>query len=348
VLLAEVALLDGVDRVLGARTRVRFHLGTSDVGARVVCAGGALRPGERREARIVLDEPVVARAGDRFVLRSASPLETIGGGVVGDPSPERRRPRPRAARAAAAADRLRFMLAEAGAHGVALDQLSVRAGVPPDAVPALVRGLGADVSRVGGRLYAASTIDQLRGQVEGTVARYHDEHPLDPGVPLQLVRVRTGAEGGIADDVIQRLVADGALELDGALVRRSGWSPRLTAAQERTRGELLATLERAGKEPPSVAELAAIHGSSTLDLLRLLEREGAIVQVESDRYYLRSVAEALAGALRAGMAPGREYPPPELREILGLSRKYLIPFLEYCDRAGVTQRRAAGRVVRPL
>jgi selenocysteine-specific elongation factor len=82
-------------------------------------------------------------------------------------------------------------------------------------------------------------------------------------------------------------------------------------------------------------------------LLRYLERAESIVQVETDRYYARRPLHEMITALRAGMTPGREYAPPELRDILGLTRKFLIPFLEYCDRAGVTERRGGGRVVRP-
>jgi len=81
LLLSRVALLSAMSRPLGPRTTVRFHLGTADVGARIVKAGGPIGPGERAGVRVVLDAPVVARAGDRFVLRGASPLVTIGGGT---------------------------------------------------------------------------------------------------------------------------------------------------------------------------------------------------------------------------------------------------------------------------
>ena len=108
----------------------------------------------------------------------------------------------------------------------------------------------------------------------------------------------------------------------------------------------MAALERAGREPPAVGELEASYGPHTASLLRLLERAELIVQVETDRYYARGAVDAMTAELRRRMAPGREYAPPELRDILGFSRKYLIPFLEYCDRVGITERRPAGRVVK--
>jgi selenocysteine-specific elongation factor len=91
VVRADATLLPGAP-TLRPRTKVRFHLATSDVGARVVAVGSPVGAGESRPVRIVLDEPVMARAGDRFVLRSASPLATIGGGVITDPLAGRRAP----------------------------------------------------------------------------------------------------------------------------------------------------------------------------------------------------------------------------------------------------------------
>jgi selenocysteine-specific elongation factor len=129
---------------------------------------------------------------------------------------------------------------------------------------------------------------------------------------------------------------------------RRGWAPELTPVQSRIAAELVASLELAGREPPAVTELEPRFGELTVPLLRHLERNGTVVQVELDRYYARSSVDQLVTALRNGMQPGQEYGPAELRELLGVSRKFLIPFLEYCDRTGITERRSAGRVVAPV
>jgi selenocysteine-specific elongation factor len=104
-------------------------------------------------------------------------------------------------------------------------------------------------------------------------------------------------------------------------------------------------LSAAGREPPSVRELSEVHGVETEGLLRLLERDGAVVQIEPTRYYAAAAVKELLAVLRQGMADGRPYGPAELREMLGFSRKYLIPFLEYCDRSEITVREADGRVL---
>jgi selenocysteine-specific elongation factor len=347
VLRADATLLDDAPEALRPRTRVRFHLGTVDVGARVVAAGGPIAPGTTRPVRVVLDEPVVARAGDRFVLRRTSPVETIGGGVVTDPAPPRRRARPWPEAGLPIERRAALVLAEAGGEGVEEGSLPIRLGVRPGALPELLRCLGTEVVRAGARLFARATRDHLAHALVAAVDAAHAGQPLEPGAPLQTVRAGVRERPELVDLVLRELVDGGVLEVAGGIIRRRGWTPRLTPAQETTRRELLATLRAAGAEPQSVQELAAsAEGAATFfALLRILEREGVVVQVEPDRFYAADVVAELVGLLRNALQTGREYTPGELRDVLGVSRKYLIPFLEYCDRTGITERRAGGRVL---
>jgi selenocysteine-specific elongation factor len=103
-------------------------------------------------------------------------------------------------------------------------------------------------------------------------------------------------------------------------------------------------LATAASEPPSVSELSSSLAADVLPVLRFLERTGRVVSVDEGRYYARPALDGLVSTLRSGMIGGKEYGPAELRALIGLSRKYLIPFLEYCDRVGVTERRQAGRI----
>ena len=75
----------------------------------------------------------------------------------------------------------------------------------------------------------------------------------------------------------------------------------------------------------------------------LRSRDGVLVAVEPARYYRAETVDELVARLRAGMALDAGYGPSELRELLGFSRKFLIPFLEYCDRVGVTRRDLEGK-----
>jgi selenocysteine-specific elongation factor len=177
------------------------------------------------------------------------------------------------------------------------------------------------------------------------VMDHHDRHPLEPGAPLQAVRASAhAAHAAVVAAAIDRLVRDGEIAVDGSVARASGWAPRLNDVDRQLSERAMALLVKSGPEPPTVPELGAVLGTDVVPVLRFLEREGRVVPVEANRYYERGVLERLVGALREGMRAGQEYGPAELRDLLGFSRKFLIPFLEYCDRVGLTERRSGGRV----
>lgn len=344
VVRADVALLDGVPRALRPREWVRLHLGTTEVGARVVAAGGPLVPGERRGARLVLDAPLVARAGDRFVLRLASPAMTVGGGVVVDPSPQHRRARPWPV-GLDATERLRLVLEDGGEHGVDVSTLPVRLGLPPADCDTLVADAGW-LERSGELCFLSTVVAGVSDRLAAAIARHHEEQSLDEWVPRAALRARVAVPEPIGELALRRLIEAGTMEQGAGGVRRRGWSVSLNAGQEAARAWLLERLQRAAAEPPSVGELRSEReGNDPTPLLRILERERLVVQVEADRFYAADCIQYMVARLRQGMEPGRVYGPAELRELVGTSRKYLIPFLEYCDRQRITERRQDGRVL---
>jgi selenocysteine-specific elongation factor len=138
----------------------------------------------------------------------------------------------------------------------------------------------------------------------------------------------------------------GEIESFGPLLRKRGWVPTLTERDVEASNRLAHDICAGEQEPPSVGDLVSRYGSSVQALLRFLERQGRIVQVEVDRYYDRDVLEQMVAQLKGKLIPGQVYVPAQLRDVLGSSRKYLIPFLEFCDRSGVTERRGDGRVLR--
>jgi len=345
VLRADLTLLGNTVAALSPRASVRFHLGTTEVGARVVTPGGALSPGETKAGRVVLDAPVVVRAGDRFVIRGGSPVSTLGGGVVVDPHPAHRRARPWTAQHDSFDARLSLALREAGGEGLGIADLPVRVGASPSDVAACLEP-HKDVLRIGARIFDRAYRDELVSSLAEAVARHHQRNPLDAGVLLQTIRARVVGRSELLDDAVRTAVISGHLEtIENGLVRRTGWRPTLSNDQTDLKATLAGALRTAGPEPPSLGELSAAHGPSVVPIIRMLEREGTIVPVESDRYYDAGALTALVDRLRNGMIGGREYTPSELRDVIGLSRKYLIPFLEYCDRRGITERRSTGRVL---
>src|SRR5690349_14250048 len=219
VLRGDVTLLAGTVSILSPRAVVRFHLGTSEVGARVVTPGGPLAAGETRAARIVLDEPVVARAGDRFVFRGGSALTTLGGGVIVDPHPSHRRARPWIAPHDSVAERLALALREAGGAGLDVQELTVRLGGSPGDVALLVAESTPDVVRIANRLFDREYRDEILTSLLREVDNHHAQNPLEPGAALQTVRARLSGRAELVDDAIRLAVDRGAVEVVGGSIR---------------------------------------------------------------------------------------------------------------------------------
>lgn len=341
VLRAEVTLAAGVK--LGPRTRVRFHVGTSEVGARVLIPADGTAA-ETQPARIALDTPVVLRAGDRFVLRRSSPLETIGGGIVVDPLPPRRaRPWPAGL---PTTERLERMIDESATAGTPVRRLPQRLGIRPADVPAAVASLKGTAEQIGDRLWMSASLEDLSKAIRRHVADHHRQKPLDKGAPVNDLRARTRVPDALFDHVLADLVASRKLVNEAGVVRQPGFSAGLSDVEDRIAKAALAELAAAGAEPPTVAEMAPRLGSQLPNVMRFLERTGEVVQVEPGRYYTKSALQGFLDRLQALMPEQRQYTPAELREALGTSRKFLIPLLEYTDRQGLTIRGDTGRTWR--
>ena len=347
---AEITLNDAI--TLGPRTKLRFHVGTSDVGATITFTDQPKpqpkpqpeRPGPRpgpRPGRLRFDQPIVLRAGDRFVLRRTSPLETIGGGTIIDPlTPRRSRP---ITKNEERRTLLRLYMEEAGSAGLDLTILPQRLGLKPSDVEPLVKTLKSDAVRVGNRIWSSAVAEQASKAIRKQVADHHKAKPLEKGAPVSDLRASACVAPELFDHLLNDLVASKKLSSDGGLIRQPGFSVELSGAEDKLAKSVMADLESAGAEPPSVGELTQKFGDRVGNILRFLERNQSVVKVEPDRYYAAGALQTLLDRLADVMHENREYSPAELREALGTSRKYLIPLLEYCDRRALTIRTDTGR-----
>lgn len=346
---AVITLEPAMVATLTPRTRLRLHAGASEVGARLVSA--APEPGASAAAlmRVTTDAPLVIRGGDRFVLRLPAPVRTIGGGVVIDPY-ARRRPLPRPSSeemdklSTESATRLGYMLEAESARGVRAQDIPVRAGCAPARVQSLIEQTGAWTGAH--NLFTPFAVEQAMASVRRIIAEYEITSPLSLGVPARTLREGLRVDEELADISIREMERAGEIESQGPLVRKTGWVPSPSERDVEASNHLVHDICAGTQEPPSVGELVTRYGSSVPALLRFLERQGRIVQVETDRYYDRSTLDAMIARLRAKLVPGQLYVPAQLRDVLGFSRKYLIPFLEFCDRNGITERRGEGRILR--
>ena len=342
---AAVRQLRSADHPLRTRQRVHLHLGTASVLARVYPINGPVEPGEENLALFYLEQPIALRAGDRFIVRSYSPVTTIAGGEVLEWSD---RPYRRRAGQSALIDRLRSKnlherctaaLALAGWPGLSVDQMPLR-----------VSGAHGNSESTGfvaaGRCYDLGLIREAETEILGALERLHQTQPHRDAVDIEQVRAalpkRIGAT--LREPLLHRLVGAGKIIERPDGIASANWKPKFNPQHEKTRAALLDTLQTAGFTPPDRDQLIASFGADTAELLRGLAKDGAIVPVSREFFMSRAALDLAEQKIRTALA-ARPLTVPELKSVLGVSRKHLIPLLEHFDRVGITRRNGDLRIL---
>jgi selenocysteine-specific elongation factor len=335
---ALLRLIPEAPRPLAARSRVRMLLGTAEVMARVY-PQDPIQPGGEGLARLVLEGPALVRGGDPFVLRSYSPVATIGGGRVLDPAPPRRAGWPEGIASGEASARL-VALVRRQPGGRARARLSVLLGVPPaeaEAVAIATPGL----RMVADRVVAEEEFQEASTRVMGRVVSFHARDPSARGISLETLRQSLGALAWLADTVLRDLAGRGQLVVTDGLAMVPGHAPASGGGEDEVR-LVVAAVQAGGLEPPSLAELGSLKLRDLAGALRIAASRQLIEPVERDRYFSTEALSRFREAIRRVGEGGAEVTPAALREQLGLSRKFLIPLLEWADRSGITWRDHAG------
>ena len=331
----EVALLPGAPRALQARTRVWLHIGTAAVLARAH-PRGQVEPGQRGLVRLVCESPILARGGDRFVLRSYSPVLTIGGGTVLDPLPPRRHAVwPDDLNSADPGRRGRALLLR-HPEGLTSGQLALALGVPAGSIAGLFATDDA-VRESGDRWVLTQVLNEAIRRAAERLAAYHGSHPTAPGMPAETLRRELREPAWIAESAIAALTSGGRVVRELGLLRLSGFSAGV-AGGEALIDRIVALVAAGGLMAPDVPELERRTQQSDVGAaLRVAAASGRVEAVSRDWYLTREALEEFVAGLRAVGISG-EIRVGELRERTGLSRKYLIPLLEWADRRGLTRR----------
>jgi len=356
LLSARLHLSGSAVRPLKNRVRVRLHVGTAELMCGVVLLDrDQISPGDWAPVQLHLASPAVTTWGQAFVIRSESPVVTLGGGQILDPDAPRLRRRQAdvLARLAdlAGEDPLRrasAALSFAGLRPWQPTSLARMAGVldgPRVAQTLLEQGdlLQIAVSPTRSVLVPRAVTDQLSERITGLLAKMHAQQPLAADLDRRRLvgRLARGGDEAVIEAVLERMAADRRIRLGERTVALVGHGPQLSDKKRQLLAEIVQRYRDAGFQPPTPAELQAqvTHNQAAVpELLALAAGQGQLVRV-SPEFYLhaeweqklrQSIAERLAGGLGLTVS--------QIREILGTSRKYAVPLCEHLDRIGLTRR----------
>ena len=362
-----VDLLESSKRPLRSRQRVRVHIGTSEVLARIRVLNEVdeIEPGNRDFVQLRLESPIAARFGDRFVIRTYSPQVTIGGGRVLDPVAEKVRKKELCrirvmltklnGTAISKEEIVRILVDAVGRQGIKIQDLNAKTGwrksVLDVAIDSAVRKRS--IIRANETCISAMAFDQLKSKILDRIAGYHKQEPLSKGIAREGLR-ENGIAVAVFDAALNSLVSENKILLSGDTVSLAARKAGLTAEEQIVSGRITETLTNAGIQVPRLDEVIAgsISGTRITDvharkLLRLQYESATVVKVSDEFTFSRTAIDDIVAKLREYAAKSdRTIDVPKFKELAGVSRKYAIPLLEYFDREKITVRTGDVRIIR--
>ena len=356
--------LASAPRSLKHRSGLRLHSSTYEVPATVILFDrDTLAPGESAYAQLRLARPVLLLNGDPFVLRSASPSATVAGGRILDPSPPGRRRR--SSEALELLENLSTgvdtgivagMVSGSLLSGITHAEISTRSGIVSRRLEAALAGLLASgdilqVVRDPKKYLSRDAFSTLCALLVDVMKEYFAQNPLKEGISKEELKTRmpVRSDERFFTPCLAALEKEGIASAERDLVRLAGRKAGSDTAQTDIQQRILQALENGGTEPPflnDLCNLLNIPEKLALEHLTLLVGEGAVIKLKSDIFYRPEPLAGIEGLLTNYLREKGEISPAEFREITGLSRKFMIPVLEYFDARKVTIRLGDKRVLR--
>jgi selenocysteine-specific elongation factor len=359
-----VRYLASNEKPLKNRTQVRYHVGTSEnLGRLLLLDRDELAPGDSAPAQILLDEEDVALAGDRFVLRSYSPVRTIGGGEILNPHAMRHKRFHERTLADLSTLKdhdpigsLNVLIESSGPKGTSQEKLSGLIDLPASKIKAalghiLSRQQAVVYDKERGRIVGRDVLDQLGEHVIEILEKYHRDFPVRPGLGKEELKTRVK---GLSDPkllafLLDRLSQNRNVIVERDLVRLAGHEVSLAGDFQKIEEQLIRVYQKGGLTPPYLKDVAGTLAGSAKqhkEVVEHLVKQGTLIKVKTDLYYHRDALEQVWDRARTHLKNTGELTTPEFKDMTGLSRKYLIPLLEYFDARGLTMRVGEKRVLR--
>lgn len=332
------------------RQRIRFLIGTDEVIGRLQLLD---RSENRCYAQVFLESDVVAAWGDHFILRRYSPLETLGGGRVLEPDapPLTARNKSFETDVARALDTeslsaaLLAFLRFRGNHGLERPRLAAKFALTEEEIESILKRLPdkQSVTTISEFLILNSLLAECRSELRRRLSALHDAQPAAAGFSRSDLFQNNLASlpEAIRDSILTDLLANNAIEQQGALFREVRRIVKLDPVQQQLSDRVLAILKRSGFAPPSSVAISEELGATRSQIektLVLLDRLGHCRRLGTDMFFEIGEFAKATNRIAEALRDLKEITVADATRLLSSSRKFVVPFLEHLDQSGVTRR----------
>ncbi|MDO9515315.1 MAG: selenocysteine-specific translation elongation factor [Syntrophales bacterium] len=354
--------LASAGKKLKNRALVRFHTGTSETISRIILPDrDELEPGEETYAQVIPATPVVAMSGDRFVIRSYSPITTVGGGEITDPLAKKRRKHSTPGEVekldqGTGEEKTEIILERAGLDGIPGLSLAIRTGLSPGEQEKILEKMLSEkrvllIDRDERRVISSRAYGDFQDRVISEISAYHKKYPLKEGISREELRITLGdfIDPKLFSKAIKDLGDDKKIVAAKETVRIEGHAVKLKEDEAQLREEITGIYKNAALTPPLTKELMekfSKNRKAAVDILNVMLSENVLVKLNEDMYFHREALDQLKEDYRALLIKDGKASPATFKELTGLSRKFIIPLMEYFDKTKLTIRVEDHRMLR--
>jgi len=342
-------LLSSAKKNIEQNQRVRIHLGTQEVMAKIALTGAkSLQPGNKGAAMLRLESPLVAARGDKFILRSFSPVITIGGGEVLEVIIEEKwkviREKIQGLFDHSDTDQILQLVGQEGANPLTCEKLKFRLGVSPEQIEAIIKEIDAlqwVQYKQNKWLVTKEQWINLKSKISTILIEFHQSRPLESGAQKEEIRQKLKSEESLLELLLQEMQNENTIVKNGKVWADSKFKLSLTDEDDSLQADILNILDKEGFTSSNLAELSNKTGhpkDKLLQVLKVAEQQGKILRLEGNIMFTQRNFLALRSKVRQHFTSHNELSVPEFKEIAQTSRKYAVPLLEYFDKMKITFR----------
>ena len=342
-------LLGSAQKPITQNQRIRIHLGTQEVMARVALTDGkTLQPGDDCPALLRLEQPMVAARGDKFIIRSFSPVITIGGGEVMEVLIEEKwkivKEKLQNLYESPKSDQLIHLVQEEGAKPITPEKLQYRIGISKEQINAIVEekeDLFWLTHKQGKWLLTQNQWNELKNSIHNFLKKYHAKNPLNAGAQKEEIRQHLNCENSILEALLQSMLDDKSISQKGELFLNPNFSITLSSEDDSLQNSILNQLDQEGFTSSTLAQLSLKTGNSKEKLMQVLnvaEQQGKLLRIDGKLMFTQKNFIILREKVNQFFSNHPEMSVSEFKELAHTSRKYAVPLLEYFDKKKITYR----------
>ncbi len=351
-----IRVLDHVEVALTHRMRVRMYAGTDEVFGRVLLLGEQeeLAAGVQGLAQIELESDLVIEPKDRFVLRTYSPMYTIGGGVVIDAHPSRRHRRHSVTvqkmllikEKGSIKERLVAHLSQQPVYDTTI--LAMAWDETKDALNQALQDLLSEgtviyIETIQAYLAASLWVNYTTQTVQ-SMEEFYRKNRLERFMPKSTLLASLKPffiDARFGEAVVLHLQEDGILEVAGEKVRLQTHQIELTSVEQVIYDRVVSEMRTRLNDPPTLSEMESFFpGKDRIlkTILHLLEQDGEVVLIAPELYVSQKMIQAGKTRIAALFSEHGSFSVAQFRDALSTSRKFAVALLEYFDRQKLTKR----------